>query len=65
MEDPLSNIIIKYFNDININSNDIDTLKDIDYKDNYELFFKLPVIIYIVEYYCKKLMSKESSLTKN
>ena len=65
VEDPLSNIIIKYFNDININSNDIDTLKDIDYKDNYELFFKLPIIIYIVEYYCKKLMSKESSLTKN
>lgn len=59
-DNSLDNIIIKYFNDIDLNREDIDALEDIDYKDNCELFFKLPVIIYIVEYYIKKLMCKDN-----
>lgn len=57
INDSLSDIIIKYFNDIDINRHDIEALSDIDYKNNYELFFKIPIIIFIISYYIKKLMS--------
>lgn len=58
-DNDLDNIIIKYFNDKNLSKNDLDSLDSIDYKDNYELFFKLPIILFILEYYIKKLMLKE------
>ena len=60
----LDNIIIKYFNDIDLSRKDIMAMDNIDYRDSYELFFKLPVILYIVEYYIKKLMLKDRTTIK-
>ena len=60
----VNNIIIKYFNDIDLSRKDIMAMDNIDYRDSYELFFKLPVILYIVEYYIKKLMLKDRTTIK-
>ena len=58
-DNELDNIIIKYFNDTDLNRTDIEAMNNIDYRDNYELFFKLPVILYIIEYTIKNIMLKE------
>ena len=63
-DNELDNIIIKYFNDIDLSRKDIMAMDNIDYRDSYELFFKLPVVLYIVEYYIKKLMLKDRTTIK-
>ena len=34
-------------------------MDNIDYRDSYELFFKLPIVLFILEYSIKKIMLKE------
>ena len=58
-DNELDNIIIKYFNDIDLSRNDIEVMDNIDYRDSYELFFKLPIVLFILEYNIKKIMLKE------
>ena len=51
------NIIIKYFNNDDISLDDIKCLEYIDYLDNIDLFFAIPVLIYCIEYSIKKMMN--------
>jgi len=43
------NIIIKYFNNTTIEKDDINAIEDIDYSTNIELFYNIPIIIFILE----------------
>ena len=58
VQDPKSyyNIITKYFNNKDINSNIIPILENIDFKPNPNLFYCIPMIIYIIENSIKNLM---------
>lgn len=55
-EDVYMNIIIKHFNKEKINADDIYSLEKIDYKSNIELFYNIPIVIYIIEHSIKNLM---------
>lgn len=55
-EDNYLNIIIKYFNDIKIESKDIYSIEDIDFEQNISLFYNIPVIIYILEHKIKSIL---------
>ncbi|MCK9199174.1 MAG: hypothetical protein M0P49_06185 [Bacilli bacterium] len=51
------NIIVKYFNDIEtFESNDVKFLEEIDYQSNLALFYCIPMMIYIIEYYIKNML---------
>lgn len=51
------NIIIKYFNDQDILPDDIEVLENIRYKENgYSLYFLIPMLIFCIEKYIKKLL---------
>lgn len=50
------NIIIKYFNDIKIESEDIYSIRDIDFEQNITLFYHIPIIIYILEHKIKSIL---------
>ena len=54
-----SNILIKYFNDMEIINSDIERNESIDYNSNIALYYLIPSAIYCLEWYIKKLMSKE------
>lgn len=43
------NIIIKYFWNDDINTNDIDGLDDIDFENNQTIFYAIPMILYILK----------------
>lgn len=51
------NIIVDYFNDVKLNSSVIPLLEAIDYRQSVDLFYAIPMIIYILEDNVKKLMS--------
>lgn len=51
------NIIVDYFNNGNIDSSIIPILERIDFKPSIDLFYSIPMIIYVLEYGIKKLMS--------
>ena len=59
--DILSDLIIKYFNDEDITQDDLDQLDMIQYKDNIQLFYYVPVAMYILEGIVKKLLSKQAN----
>ena len=46
---PLWNIMIKYFNNESITSDDLLNIKNIDYYDNMELYYGIPIAIYCME----------------
>lgn len=50
------NIIIKYFNNIEITPEDVDTIQDIDFESNISLFYNIPILIYILEYNVKSIL---------
>lgn len=50
----IDNIIIKYFNDIELSIEDIDNLENIEYVHHKDLFYKIPIVIFILEHYIKK-----------
>ncbi|MGL5330907.1 MAG: hypothetical protein ACRDD7_16710 [Peptostreptococcaceae bacterium] len=54
--DLYKNIIIKFMNDENICDDDIDALEFLDYKQNIELFYNIPIIIFAIETLVKKLL---------
>ena len=45
----LKNIIIRYFNEINIDREIMDQLKHVDYIDNEELYYLIPFTIFCIE----------------
>jgi hypothetical protein len=51
-------IIIKYFHQETICTDDVTKLEMINYEPNINLFYYIPIIIYIVEDYIKKLLKK-------
>ena len=51
------NIITKFFNNSPINSSIVSILERIDFKPTIDLFYSIPMIIYIIEYSIKNLMS--------
>lgn len=58
------NLLIKYFNDIDINAHDIDPLQKINsYSNDKDNYYLIPMIIYILEYNIKKMMIMEKSET--
>lgn len=52
------NIIIKYFNDIDISEEDLDNLEFLEYRNNTFLFYSLPIIIYCLEQYVIRSIKK-------
>lgn len=50
-----TNIIIKFLNNAEITMNDILTLNDINYKQSIELFYHIPILIYIIKDMIEKL----------
>lgn len=54
-KDKIYNVIIKYFNSMNISSKDID-LFELDMHNNIKLFYTVPCIIYCLEDYIKRMM---------
>lgn len=63
-KDTFYNIIIKYFNDGDIDEYDIKGLEDIDFENNETLFFAIPCIIYCLESIEKKMMSNTAETYK-
>ena len=51
------NIFIKYFNGEDIGENDIKNVNIITYDNSKEIFYMLPLIIFVLEHYTKKLLS--------
>ena len=54
---PLWNIMIKYFNDEDITSDDLLNIKNIDYCDNIELYYGIPIAIFCMEQMVSKMLS--------
>ena len=54
----LKNLIVKYFNDIDITTADLEKLKHIDYMDNKEFFYGIPFAIFCIEHQIAKNLSK-------
>ena len=46
---PLKNIMIKYFNNEEITTEDLNQLKHVDYMENKEFFYMIPIIIFCIE----------------
>lgn len=55
-EQKYKNIIIKYFNHKEIDADDIESLEYLDYLQNIELFYNIPIVIYIIENMIKNLL---------
>ena len=53
------NIIIRYFNNLNITSTGIQALENIDYLNSIELFYMIPFIIFILEEHIRLLIKRE------
>lgn len=51
------NIITKFFNNEKIDSSIIPLIEAIDFKPTVDLFYTIPMLIYVIEYSIKKLMS--------
>jgi hypothetical protein len=51
------NIFIKYFNGKDIDKKDLENINNIKYDNAKEIFYMLPLIIFVLEYYTKKLLS--------
>jgi hypothetical protein len=51
------NIIVDYFNDVKLDSSIIPLLEAIDFKPTVDLFYTIPMLIFVLEYSIKKLMS--------
>ena len=53
----LDNIIIKYYNDMELTFEDLHSLNNVDYQDNLTLYYKIPIIIFCIERIIVDLMS--------
>ena len=53
----LKNLLVKYFNNVDITIEDLEKLKHIDYMDNKEFFYGIPFAIFCIEKQIEKLMA--------
>jgi hypothetical protein len=51
------NIFVKYFHGQDIDREDLEHINKIKYDDAKEIYYMLPLIIFTLEYYTKKLLS--------
>lgn len=56
----LKDIIIRYFNDTSIDRTILERLKHVDYMENGELFYLIPMVIYCMEKTISNMLSKTS-----
>lgn len=58
------NIIIEYMNkkDFNITTRMIDSLMRINFCYNKILFYEIPIIVYIIQFYCNKLQERNKKI---
>lgn len=56
----LKDILIGYFNDGEITSDTLDSINHIDYMNNSELYYLIPITIFILDTYVQKSLSKTS-----
>lgn len=56
-DNKLYNIIIKYFNNSEINEDDIKNIDTINYENNIDLFYSIPCVIFCLERYIKTLIT--------
>lgn len=56
----LKDIIIGYFNDGKIDSNILNRLKHVDYMENADLYYLIPLVIYCMEKSISNMLSKTS-----
>lgn len=54
------NIMIKYFNNEKIESEDIYSIEDIDFEQDISLFYNIPIIIYILEHKVKSILKTDN-----
>lgn len=54
----IEDIIVKYFNNEVISSDDIDTIEKIQYENSMYLFYRMPLVIYILNKYIKQILKK-------
>lgn len=59
-EDIITNIIIKYFNNSEITFEDLHSLKNIDYQENIELYYGIPIIIFCLEKIIQKNLTSST-----
>ena len=52
----IEDIIVKYFNNETITSDDIDIIQTIQYENNMYLFYRMPIVIYILDTYLKHIL---------
>lgn len=57
--DEYKNIIIRYFNNLDIPSTGIQAIEKIDYSNNIDLFYLIPFIIFILEEHIRLLIKRE------
>ena len=53
----LKNIIVKYFNGIDVDVSDLNNLKHIDYLPTKDLFYQIPFTIFILMDQLKRMLS--------
>ena len=56
----LKNIIVKYFNNIEITIDDLKKLKHIDYMETKEFYYGIPFVIFCIEQQIQNLLSQSS-----
>lgn len=55
------NIIIKYYNNEDVTTEDLKYIDTVDYDNNICLFYELPLLIYVLDCYASKLISLTSN----
>lgn len=50
-------IFVNFFNNKDFTKEDLNIIKNMEYKDDYRLFYAIPLLIYCIEYYIKTLMA--------
>lgn len=55
-DNSIDDIIVKYFNKLDLSEDDIDILENIRYSTTYYLYYRIPVVIYIIERYLKHIL---------
>ena len=55
-DNSIDDIIVKYFNKLDLSEDDIDILENIKYSTTYYLYYRIPVVIYIIERYLKHIL---------
>ena len=56
----LKDIIIRYFNNIPIDKTILNRLKHVDYMENDELYYLIPLVIYCMEKNIETLLNNKS-----